>query len=65
MIYHYFKKTFKGDLVMAQQKLILPINETRITASYKNSNYKKQFGYTHYGIDMTDKNRRILTVWGF
>lgn len=48
---------------MAQQ-LILPINEARITASYKNSNYKKQFGYTHYGIDMTDKNRRTFTVWG-
>lgn len=46
------------------QKLILPINETRITASYKNSNYKRQFGYTHYGIDMTDKNRRTFTVWG-
>lgn len=46
------------------QKLIMPINEARITASYKSKNYKKLFGYTHYGIDMTDKNRRTLTVWG-
>lgn len=46
------------------QKLILPINEARITAGYKNNNYKKQFGYTHYGVDMTDKDRRTYTVWG-
>ena len=46
------------------QKLILPINNTRITAGYKNNNYKQQFGYTHYGVDMTDKNRRNYTVWG-
>lgn len=26
------------------QKLILPINKTRITAGYKNANYKNQFG---------------------
>lgn len=46
------------------QKLILPINKARLTAGYKNANYKKQFGYTHYGIDMTDKDRKNLTVWG-
>lgn len=46
------------------QKLILPINKARITAGYKNSNYKKQFGYTHYGIDMTDKDRKDYTIWG-
>lgn len=45
------------------QRLILPINNCRITSGYKNSNYKRQFGYTHYGVDMTDKNRRNLTVW--
>ena len=45
------------------QKLILPINNCRITSGYKNSNYRAQFGYTHYGVDMTDKNRRNLTVW--
>ena len=45
------------------QRLILPINNCRITSGYKNSNYKRQFGYTHYGVDMTDKNRKTLTVW--
>lgn len=49
---------------MAKQKLILPINSMRLTAGYKNSNYKKQFGYTHYGIDMTDKARKDKTIWG-
>lgn len=46
------------------QKLILPINQARITSGYKNPNYKKQFGYTHYGIDMTDKARSNTTIWG-
>lgn len=46
------------------QKLILPINKCRITSGYKNSNYRKQFGYTHYGVDMTDKNRKDFTIWG-
>lgn len=34
------------------QKLILPINKATITASYKNPNYKTQFKYTHFGIDL-------------
>ena len=46
------------------QRLILPINQARITAGYKNANYRKQFGYTHYGVDMTDKNRSDKRVWG-
>lgn len=46
------------------QRLILPINKMRITAAYKNSNYKKQFGYTHYGIDCTDQERKDKTIWG-
>lgn len=46
------------------QKLILPINKCRITAAFKNANYKKQFGYTHYGVDMTDKDRADTTIWG-
>ena len=39
------------------QQLILPINACRLTATYKSKNYKKQMGYTHYGVDMTDKNK--------
>ena len=46
------------------QKLILPINACRITSGYKNANYRKQFGYTHYGVDMTDKARKDKTIWG-
>lgn len=45
------------------QKLILPINKCRVTAGYKNANYRKQFGYTHYGVDLTDKQRTDRTIW--
>ena len=45
------------------QKLILPINKCRITAGYKNANYAREFGYTHYGVDMTDKDRKDYTVF--
>jgi len=34
------------------QKLILPINNSRVTASYKNSAYRNKFGFTHYGCDI-------------
>ena len=34
------------------QKLILPINKCKLTASYKNAAYKTKFGFPHYGIDM-------------
>lgn len=46
------------------QKCILPINAMRLTSGYKNGNYAKQFGYRHYGIDMTDKARKDFTIWG-
>ncbi len=42
------------------QKLILPINKLRITAGYKNANYRKEFGYNHYGVDYTDQARDQL-----
>ena len=45
------------------QKLIMPINKCRVTAGYKNTNYAKEFGYTHYGVDMTDKDRKDYTVY--
>ena len=34
-----------------RQKLILPLNKTKLTASYKNATYKQTYGVTHYGID--------------
>lgn len=46
------------------QRLILPINKSRMTANYKNANYKKEFGYTHYGVDLTDQERKDKRVWG-
>lgn len=45
------------------QRLILPINSMRVTAGYKNSAYKREFGYTHYGVDCTDEKRKDTTVW--
>ena len=35
-----------------QQKLILPINRTLVTASMGNAAYRAKFGFPHYGTDM-------------
>lgn len=34
------------------QKLIMPVNQATISASFKNENYKNRFGFEHYGVDM-------------
>ena len=34
------------------QKLILPVNRTKLTASWKTSAYLTRFGFNHYGVDM-------------
>lgn len=34
------------------QRLILPINDCRLTASWKTSAYASRFGFVHYGCDM-------------
>ena len=34
------------------QKLILPINKCRLTASWKTQSYLDRFGFVHYGADM-------------
>ena len=44
------------------QKLIQPINDLYLTASYKNSAYKASFGFTHYGVDCRSE-RRKTTVY--
>lgn len=43
------------------QKLILPINQTQITASYKNAPYADKFGFVHYGVDQVSStgNTRV------
>lgn len=45
------------------QNLIFPINNVRITASWKTDSYLKRFGFVHYGMDMvsTTSDR---TVYG-
>lgn len=34
------------------QKLILPINAAKLTASMKTDSYRRRFGFEHYGVDM-------------
>ena len=37
------------------QKLILALNKTKVTASYKNAAYKVKYTYTHYGGFLTSR----------
>lgn len=47
------------------QKLILPINKAKLTASWKTAAYSTRFGLTHYGIDLiSSANDRILYASG-
>ncbi len=34
------------------QKLVLPVNKVKLTASMKTAAYKTKFGFEHYGADM-------------
>lgn len=34
------------------QKLILPVNKCKLTASWKTATYYNRFGFPHYGVDM-------------
>ena len=45
------------------QKLILPLNKAQLTAGYKNANYKTKFGFTHYGIDLSNGVLDNRTLW--
>lgn len=46
------------------QKLILPIDDFKPTAGYKNAKYRKYWGYTHYGVDCVSatKNRALYAL---
>lgn len=44
---------------MAQQ-LILPLNNTLLTASWKTEAYRKRFGFVHYGADMVSAKGNLL-----
>jgi len=47
------------------QKLILPINKCRLTASWKTAAYRVRFGFEHYGADMVSTaGDRILWASG-
>lgn len=45
------------------EKAILPLNQARITAGYKNPAYKASMGFGHFGVDMADDNRVELDVY--
>lgn len=40
------------------QKLILPFDDCQINAGYKSARYKKDWGFTHYGIDLVEKKQQ-------
>lgn len=46
------------------QKLVLPLDNFKPTAGYKNAQYKTSWGYTHYGIDCGNplKNRKLYAI---
>ena len=47
------------------EKALLPINKTRLTAGYLNANYRKKFGFTHYGTDMVSTTSSRLVYAPF
>jgi murein DD-endopeptidase MepM/ murein hydrolase activator NlpD len=47
------------------QKLILPINDARLTASKGTAAYQKRFGFPHYGADMISRSgNRVVYASG-
>lgn len=42
------------------QKLILPINACKVTASMGTSAYKAKYGFSHYGVDMVSTKGTFL-----
>ena len=47
------------------QYLRLPIDDCKFTAGYKNTKYKQQFNFTHYGNDIVSRTRnRALHALG-
>lgn len=41
------------------QKLIMPVNNSTITASFHNPKYYNKFGFVHYGVDIIGDS----TIW--
>ncbi len=46
------------------QKLLMPMNNCKITAGYKSQAYKNSWGFHHYGMDLIDTkgDRRIFAL---
>jgi len=42
------------------QQLILPINQAKLTASWKTQSYRTRFGFEHYGIDLVSTAGQTL-----
>lgn len=45
------------------QKLILPVNNAKVTAGFKNDQYRKKYGYIHYGHDIISTKQDNLTIY--
>jgi len=45
------------------EKAIMPLNDGRITAAYKNTAYSKVMKFKHYGTDMADLKRKDAAVF--
>lgn len=45
------------------EKAILPLNNARITAGYKNVLYRQEMGFVHFGTDMADVNHKDVSVY--
>lgn len=38
------------------QKLVFPIKSPKVTCGYKNKDYKSEYGFDHYGLDIVSNN---------
>lgn len=47
-----YKEITAPNTTTTGQKLVLGINNTKLTASWKTDSYKNRFGLVHYGVDM-------------
>ena len=54
-----FTTAKKEKVTKMSQRLILPITDMRITATYKNAQYKAYWGFHHYGLDAIGSNTDV------
>jgi len=46
------------------QYLTLPLNKAQLTAGYKNAAYRQKFGFSHFGMDLSNSPSDARTLWG-